>query len=210
MKKIIVALFIVINIFVPVCSYASILDEVPPYVEIIGINESDYIISKTLKENEILIELEEKDTGFKYSWSFDKDKIKDKIKLNFNIDFNSKKQNEIESITGDMDKIYLSFAHHGDLPSNAKIKVDVSNKFKDKDKLYLYYYNEDKKQVEFIDNNIVVKDGYAEFELEHCSEYFLTGAVVNDAQNNPKSLNSVIIILFGFVMILMTYTLFRK
>lgn len=210
MKKIIFALFVIINIFVPVCSYASILDEVPPYVEIIGINESDYIISKTLRENEILIELEEKDTGFKYSWSFDKDKIEDKIKLDFSIDFNSKNQNEIESITGDMDKLYLSFAHHGDLPSNAKIKVDVSNKFKDKDKLYLYYYNEDKKQVEFIDNNIVVKDGYAEFELEHCSEYFLTGAVVNDAQNNPKSLNSVIIILFGFVMILMTYTLFRK
>ena len=55
-----------------------------------------------------------------------------------------------------------------------------------------------------------VKDGYAEFVINHCSEYFLTGAVVNDAVNNPKSLNYVIVGLAGLVIALVGYTLFKR
>ena len=64
--------------------------------------------------------------------------------------------------------------------------------------------------MEFIEDNIVVEDGFAEFEIDHCSEYFLTGAIVNDAVNNPKSLNYVIIGLAGIVFLLMIYTMFKK
>ena len=73
-----------------------------------------------------------------------------------------------------------------------------------------YYYNEETKKIEFIDKNIKVKDGYAEFVINHCSEYFLTGAVVNDAVNNPKSLNYVIVGLVGLVIALVGYTLFKR
>ena len=76
--------------------------------------------------------------------------------------------------------------------------------------LYLYYYNEETKKVEFVEKNIKVKDGYAEFVINHCSEYFLTGAVVNDAVNNPKSLNYVIVGLAGLVIALVGYTLFKR
>jgi len=210
MKKVIFTLFLIINVFIPVCCYATVLDEVPPYVEIVGISENDYKISKTIKDDEIVVELEEKLGGLKYSWTFDKSEITSRITLDFSIDFQSSKKEEIESITGDMNKVYLSFAHHGDLPSDAKIKVDVSDRFKDGSKLYLYYYNEDIKQMQFIDNNIKVIDGFAEFEIDHCSEYILTGAIVNDAANNPKSLNYVIIALGLLVLVLMAYTMFRK
>ena len=39
---------------------------------------------------------------------------------------------------------------------------------------------------------------------------FLTGAVVNDAVNNPKSLNYVIVGLAGLVIALVGYTLFKR
>lgn len=208
MKKFII--FLITVLFIPTFCYASVIDEVPPYVDIIGINENDYNITKTIKDNEIVIDLVEKDTGLSYSWSFDKSKIKEKIKLNFNIDFESTKKEQIDNAAGDNDKIYLSFSHHGTLPTNTKIRVDVSSKFKNGERLYLYYYNEETNKAEFVADNIVVSDGYAEFEIDHCSEYFLTDAIVNDTVNNPKTINKIIIALFLLVMILMCYTLFRK
>lgn len=208
MKKFIA--FLIVVLFMPTFCYASVIDEVPPYVDIIGINENDYNITKTITDDEVIIKLTEKATGLSYSWSFDKDKIDNKISLDFNIDFESTKKEEIDNISGDMDKIYLSFNHHGTLPSNAKIKVNVSSKFKDGDKLYLYYYNELTGNAEFVENNIEVIDGYAEFEINHCSEYFLTGAIVNDATNNPKNLNHIIIGLVVVVLGLMAYTMFKR
>ena len=202
--------FLIVVLFIPTFCYASVIDEVPPYVDIIGINETDYNITKTITDDEVIIKLTEKATGLSYSWSFDKDKIDNKISLDFNIDFESTKKEEIDNISGDMDKIYLSFNHHGTLPSNAKIKVNVSSKFKDGDKLYLYYYNETTGNAEFVENNIEVIDGYAEFEINHCSEYFLTGAIVNDATNNPKNLNHIIIGLVVVVLGLMAYTMFKR
>ena len=83
---------------------------VPPYVDIVGINESDYNITKTIKNDEVVIGLTEKSTGLSYSWSFDKNKIKDKITLNFNIDFTSTKKEETDAtdLLGDVASAVLS------------------------------------------------------------------------------------------------------
>ena len=94
MKKNIIFLIFFI-LLIPTFCYASILDEVPPYVEIIGINEDDYKITKTITDSKVIVKLTEKKSNLSYSWSFDKNKVKERINLNFNIDFVSDKKEEI-------------------------------------------------------------------------------------------------------------------
>ena len=152
-----------------------------------------------------------------YTWDFIKDKeksIKENImmdvNLRLNIDtVNSEDTKDIENRVA-QNKLIVSFDHHGALPLNAKVKINVKNKFKDNDNLYLYYYNPLTKQIEFMEKDIVVKDGYATFEISHCSDYFLTAAVVNDAVNNPKNLNYIIIGLGVVVVILIAITLVQS
>ena len=64
MKKLLI--FLIAILFIPTICYASVLDEVPPYVDIVGINESDYNITKTIKNDEVVIGLNEKSTGLSY------------------------------------------------------------------------------------------------------------------------------------------------
>lgn len=111
----------------------------------------------------------------KYSWSFDGSEIKEDYDkdINLNIEFKSIYEKEIENINSDIGKFYLQFSHHGNLPSMATMRVDVSDKFKDGDYVFLYYYNEDTKEVEKASQGIEVKNGYVEFVITHCSTYFL-------------------------------------
>ena len=108
------------------------------------------------------------------------------------------------------DKLIITFDYHGNLPLETTVRINVQDKFKDNERLYLYYYNPELDQIEYIAHNVLVKDGYVEFELEHCSDYFLTAAVVNDAVNNPQSVNYIIIGLIVVVFILVAVTLFQS
>ena len=66
------------------------------------------------------------------------------------------------------------------------------------------------KEIEYVDKNLKVKDGYVEFSIKHCSIYFLTGAVVNNAKGNPKTLNRIIVALGLFIFALAAIMLFSK
>lgn len=209
MRKILIFIAFIL-VVMPNIAYASILNEVPPFIELDGIDVNDYNITKTLTDKYVTIELEEKNTKLKYSWSFEKKNIKEPLKLDLKISFDDISEHFEKNINSDVNGLYLLFSYHGDLPDKTKIRVDVSKKFSNREHLYLYYYNEKNKRIEFVDKNIEVIDGYAEFEINHCSKYILTNAIMNDASNNPKILSYVIILLIGIVIVLITYTLFRK
>ena len=209
MKRLLIAVFIVLFFNVlPV--YASPLKDIPPYIYFDGINEKDYNIVKTINEKDVEIDFVEKETGLKYSWIFSKAEIKDSIKLNFDIDLDKSTEPIIEDATTGIEKMYVDFAYHGNLPTKARIKLDVSNKFDNGSALYLYYYNDQTKEINFISDKIDVIDGYAEFEIDHCSKYILTNAIVNSVKETPKVLSKVIIGLVLVVIGLMAYTIFKR
>lgn len=159
--------------------------------------------------NENIIYVAEKDNKFVYSWQFNRETYKDDIDFSLIIKQSSDDYNIISNqIDKDIRAKYLFFEHHGVLPTTATIKVAVDNNYSDGDKLYLYYYNENSKKLEFIDNNLVVRNGYVSFEIKHCSDYVLTGSIVKTALNNPKSMTIVIVILVIIGVAMVAGTLF--
>ncbi len=180
-----------------------------------NVNALSTHITKTETNDYYLYDVVDNERNLTYSWKFLKEENKN-VSVEENMYINNDLRLSIDASTKDTkrinekvknDKLIITFDYHGMLPLEAKVKIDVSDKFNDGEKLYLYYYNPDSDEVEYMDNDVYVKNGSVEFQIKHCSDYFLTAAVVNDAVNNPQSVNYIIIGLIVVVFILIAITL---
>ncbi|HHT38606.1 MAG TPA: hypothetical protein GXZ95_04245 [Mollicutes bacterium] len=198
MKKILTYLFA--SFFVFAFSTISIPD-------VVAMTANTY---KTVTNENIIYIVEDERGNFLHSWQFDKEKYRDDIHFDLDIDYKSKIYDKYKNYLFDIKTKQLSFKYHGDLPSTATIKVNVEDKFADGEKLYLYYFNEETNKLEFIDDNLIVKNGFAEFKIDHCSDYILTASIVKSAIDNPDSLGTVIIVLLVIGVILVAVTLFMN
>lgn len=163
--------------------------------------------------NDDLIYIIDEANTFQYSWQFKQDQMIDyKGELNLKLKFNSPWQERINQKFKNkaIKRKHLHFEHHGDLPTTALIKVKVTDQFLEGDKLYLYYYNENTDTLEYINKDLVVKNGYVTFEINHCSDYILTGSIVREAINNPRGMTIIIIILIITIVIAIGATLFSN
>lgn len=176
----------------------------------LNVDASSNLIETKTKDKVMFI----KDDGkeFLYSWSFEKDEYnKNAFDFDLGIEFNSPNRKEINDLIGeDINKKYLSFNYHGNLPSTATIKTSVEDLFKEGEKLNLYYYNEEENKLELISSNIKVINGKVSFEIEHCSDYFLTLAKVKNAQNNENNGGIIIVGMVIVIVGLIGYTLSRN
>lgn len=180
-----------------------------------NVNALSTHITKTETNDYYLYDVVDNERNLTYSWKFLKEENKNTSveenmyidnDLRLSLDTSTKDTKRINEKVKN-DKLIITFDYHGMLPLEAKVKIDVSDKFNDGEKLYLYYYNPDSDEIEYMDNVVFVKNGMAEFQIKHCSDYFLTAAVVNDAVNNPQSVNYIIIGLIVVVFILIAITL---
>ena len=178
---------------------------------------NDFHITKTENEDYYYYSVTDYERNLKYSWKFLKKgndipvensmRIDKDFRLNIDADTqNTKIINEKVS----QKKLIISFDYHGDLPLETIVQIDVHDRFKDGEKLYLYYYNPDTNNIEYISDGVEVKDGCVSFTINHCSDYFLTGAIVNDAVNNPQKINRIIIILIVIAFALIAINLFQS
>lgn len=139
-----------------------------------------------------------------YTWEFKSEDIKDLTispSLDISVDSSEYKDKIIK--LSKIDKITnITFKYDGELPGKAKITLDVSDKYKNGDIVNFYYYDPKTDTIKIIKENIKVEEGKISFELEHCSEYFITETVVNQNITNPKT--DVNISLFVTVFILAT------
>lgn len=163
-----------------------------------------------------------KDNKVQYAWIFDGSKMES---ANFNIDLSlnigsSANKEDIESLLKNKaESLVLNFAHHGDLPDGTIVRVNVADKYANGDKLKLYYYDETAKELKEEVTDIEVKDGYVQFNLQHCSDYVLekitqtttadNKVVSNNAQTS--SMNTIIYGALSFVSLVgIAYLVFRK
>lgn len=145
-----------------------------------------------------------------YTWFFDGSKIEKTEPIETTIKFNSDNVEEINKLTNYADSIYLNFLHNGELPKNTKIKIYVGDKYKNYDRVNLYYYNQTENRMDTIKTELEVLEGYVEFDIEHCSEYIITKAILNT--ETPLNWFMIIsIIEFVVILGLICYTiLFKK
>ena len=192
MKKIILVIFMIITLFVKT-----------------NIISASHKLIKTETNDKVMF-IKEQDGKFMYSWSFDKKAYESKgFEFDMSIKFKSPDKNKIEKlISKNIKKEYVSFNYHGNLPSVATIKVPIS-KFNDEDRLNIYYYDDVSNKIEAIKNNVMVKNGYATFEISHCSDYILTTSTIQNATNTNN--NGIIIIgMLVIIVGLVGYTMFNN
>lgn len=158
------------------------------------------MLSQIIKDkNKVTYETKDNDK-LMYSWTFDGAKMTSSdynIDLKVNVGSSANEAAIKAAIPNTKDTpLYLQFNHHGNLPENTTVKVNVLGTYKDGEVLTLYYYNEETKKLEEVSSGISVKDGFVEFNLAHCSDYVLVKD--NKAPNNAQT-SSLDIILYGTV-----------
>ena len=140
------------------------------------------------------------------------------------VDFNLKitvnaKDNSIEKVAekaGINESKYsiINFEYSGTLPGTLMTAVKVSDKFADGTKLALYYFNKNKGTLENQYQLSTVSDGFAEFAIDHCSEYVLVdasaaqGTLTTGVLGSPKTADVTSVIIWLMVMIVAFAALF--
>lgn len=181
-------------------------------------NSKKVSIQKKETSESIFYQVEDYERDLSYTWEFKKDQT-DSVPLEESLNIDTNLRLDLDAFTKDTEaihekvdqkKLIISFDYHGQLPKSATVKINVNDRFLENEHLYLYYYNPEKDQIEYIQKDVVVQNGYVTFTIDHCSDYFLTAAVVNDAVNNPQSVNYIIIGLIVIVFILVAITVIQS
>ena len=131
--------------------------------------------------------------------------------VNFNLKITvDAKNNTINSVATkagiNNDKFTIvDFKYSGTLPGTLKVAANVANKYADGTKLALYYYNAKKGVLENQYQLTTVKNGYAEFAIDHCSEYVLVESsaaqVTTGTLGSPKTVDTNALIMWIMVML---------
>ena len=99
----------------------------------------------------------------------------------------------------------VDFKYSGTLPGTLKVAANVANKYADGTKLALYYYNAKKGVLENQYQLTTVKNGYAEFAIDHCSQYVLVESsaaqVTTGTLGSPKTVDTNALIMWIMVML---------
>lgn len=129
-----------------------------------------------------------------YSWTIDGSKVKSTKDLLTTITFVTDNIEKIGELSNYADGIYLNFSHNGALPEGTKVKIFVGDKFEDKTKVNLYHFDKKESSLNSIEEELTVKDGYIEFDIKHCSEYFVTRSNLGIIQNNNYLIGIIAIV----------------
>ena len=176
-------------------------------------NEENIISSKMLeklKNSEINLTLNKyENNNIKYTWTVKGKNIEELSDFDTLVIFESKNENKIKSLTNYAESIYLDYNHNGVLPKNTKFKVYVGNTYEEYDLLNLYYYDQTNNKLTLKQSGLMVKNGYVEYEIEHCSEYILTQANIIE-EISKKDYKIIIIIVETFTIIGLTIYMLLK
>lgn len=191
---------------VPVVSVKDVIDTInkttSKSIEVEIKDEENTLSSNILKELKVKdIELKitkYENDNIKYIWSISGKNIKEEFDFDTLVKFESENADKINELMNYAQSIYLNYSHSGNLPKNTKFKVYVGNEYNENDLLNLYYFDEKSNKMILEQENLVVKNGFVEYEIEYCSEYILTQSKIKNSNFDYKN---IIIIIETIVII---------
>ena len=128
--------------------------------------------------------------GENYSWKFSGDTLKDTgTALDFNAEVyvgEAVPKEAVEAVknatsTKDVKTYPFSFSHHGELPGEAAVTIEVEKELCGKT-VYIYYLNDKNKPV-LAAKEIVDGNGELTFATDHCSVWFLSEEKIETGNN---------------------------
>ena len=137
-----------------------------------------------------------------YVWFIDGKQIKESKEFSTSIEFTADNLNDIYKISNYADGIYIKFKHEGALPEGTKVKLYVADKYTNGKSVNLYHYNKNGNVLEFIKKDLIVTEGYIEFDLNHCSDYFVTMSTIGGVTNNKSSSSNGLLISLLFAILI--------
>lgn len=150
-----------------------------------------------------------------YTWELDGNKIGDSSELDLNVSFDSDGEDKILELSNYADGIIVNFSDNNNLITGVKFKVYVGDKYKNNDQLNMYRYISNENELSLIDDNLIVNDGYIEFEINKNSDYFVTMAKSNNVSDTKcekcnSSILFIIISIIELIVILLLIILILK
>ena len=108
-----------------------------------------------------------------YSWVLDGSKITEEKEFLTTLSDNSENTKAINSITNNSDGLFIN-TKNNNIPNGTKIRLFVGNKFNNNEKVRVFTYNKNSNKMDLVRDNLIVKDGYIEFNIDNGLDYFIT------------------------------------
>lgn len=145
-----------------------------------------------------------------YSYVLDGTKIKDVNEFVTSVSYTSENVKDILKLSNYADGLYISLGQNGNLPKNTKIKLYVGDKYIDGDIVNVYYYDKGNNKLDFVKDNLTVKDGYVEFEVEKGSDYLITMSNITSVNKKEINIFMIISIIELIVIVVLVIIYFLK
>lgn len=172
--------------------------------------DADSILSsdilKKIKNSGKQVDLNYSDENNKliYSWLIDGDKIVDTNDFLTSVSYISEYKEDIEKLTNYADGLYINIKNNNKLPAGSMIKLNVGDKFESGEMVKLYCYNPKNNDLNFVMDELTVKDKYIQFGVNDCSNYFVTMSTVKNNDTNSK----LFYVIGIFVIAALCFTIF--
>ncbi len=161
---------------------------------------SSNIINELINTNKNLAyNVVDKEGKVLYKVKINSEKLVKDSEFSYYLTFKSDYEDVLNSLTENNLHLPLNFKFHGTLPGNIEFSIYVKDMLDTTKEYDLYYFNTKNNILELEINKVPITNGYADFELNHFSEYVL---LEKKAAANKKNIIPIIImVIIAFIII---------
>lgn len=183
---------------------------------VVTVNEDDKdkvvssnIINELINANKNLAyNVVDKEGKVLYKVKINSDKLVKDSEFSYYLTFKSDYEDVLNSLTENNLHLPLNFKFHGALPGNIEFSVYVKDMLDTTKEYDLYYFNTKNNILELEINKVPITNGYADFELNHFSEYVLLEKKV--ATNKKSVIPIIIMVIIALIIIGLMIFITRK